>query len=439
MTCAIAEETGSSIRGPAEANNSVGLAPTQELISRKGMIQPGINTRVGPICRNVEDVAKVLDAYAGYDPQDPLTVFGIGRKPPKPYASYAEGGSLKDLRIGVVREYMDKKLFTKADEQSIDIVDKAIVDLKKLGATMVDPGPGGALFTSCLRKYEPGVDNVLFTKKHPKLFPVDKDGKPTTDQVATLVDMAMDPSLVPDDINLRNISRDGAEGESKYMMDVYLRDRGDANIKSNTDLINKANYYNDPKFHSQKTARENADKPKELNSADRMLRRFAVQEMLMQCMEEQHLDALVYPTSNLPPPLIGSPTRPTVNGRSGGLWTFIGAQGFPAMTVPAGFTTEVYDWVRDPSAPPPPPPTDGSYTGGGPLEATRMVGPTKERLPVGVDFAGRPFSEPVLFRIASAYAAATKHARRRPTSAPWPASLERGSGDRTEVDCSFLR
>jgi amidase len=38
VTCAIAEETGSSIRGPARANNAVGIAPTQELVSRDGMI-----------------------------------------------------------------------------------------------------------------------------------------------------------------------------------------------------------------------------------------------------------------------------------------------------------------------------------------------------------------------------------------------------------------
>ena len=38
-----------------------------------------------------------------------------------------------------------------------------------------------------------------------------------------------------------------------------------------------------------------------------------------------------------------------------------------------------------------------------------MVGPTPAVLPVGIDFAGRPFSEPVLLRIASAYAAATHH------------------------------
>jgi Asp-tRNA(Asn)/Glu-tRNA(Gln) amidotransferase A subunit family amidase len=79
VTCAIAEETGSSIRGPARANNAVGLAPTQELVSRDGMIQQGINTRVGPICRTVEDVARIMDVIAGYDPKDELTVYSVDR------------------------------------------------------------------------------------------------------------------------------------------------------------------------------------------------------------------------------------------------------------------------------------------------------------------------------------------------------------------------
>jgi hypothetical protein len=46
----------------------------------------------------------------------------------------------------------------------------------------------------------------------------------------------------------------------------------DRKARSNTDLINKANYYNDPNFASQKVARENADKPMELNTAERMQR-----------------------------------------------------------------------------------------------------------------------------------------------------------------------
>jgi Asp-tRNA(Asn)/Glu-tRNA(Gln) amidotransferase A subunit family amidase len=411
VTCSIGEETGSSVRGPAEANNSVGLSPTQELVSRKGMIQMGVNTRVGPICRTVEDTARVLDAYAGYDPKDPLTVFSIGRKPSQPYRAFANApATLTGMRIGVVREYMSKKLFTLADAETIDIVSRAVDDVRKLGATVVDPGPEGALFTDCLRKYVPALDNKLFTRKYPDLFPVDKDGKPVGDHVAKLVDMTMDPSLVPDSVNLRTLGQAQAIGEGRYELNVYLRQRGDANIKSNTDLVNKANYYEDPNFVSQKAARENADKPMELNTADRMQRRFAVQQMILQCMEEQQLDALMYPTNSVPPTKIGSPGVPAVNGRnSNTVWTFLGGQGFPAITVPAGFTTQVYDYVRDPSAPVPAAPPDGAGGGNQPREGVRLVGPTAARLPVGVDFLARPFAEPTLLQIASAYAAATKH------------------------------
>jgi Asp-tRNA(Asn)/Glu-tRNA(Gln) amidotransferase A subunit family amidase len=48
----------------------------------------------------------------------------------------------------------------------------------------------------------------------------------------------------------------------------------------------------------------------------------------------------------------------------------------------------------------------------------RLVGPTKAVLPVGVDFVGRPFDEPLLLRIASAYEAATKHRTPPPEFGP---------------------
>jgi Asp-tRNA(Asn)/Glu-tRNA(Gln) amidotransferase A subunit family amidase len=43
----------------------VGLAPTQELVSRAGMLAAGFNTRVGPLCRTVKDAARVLEVIAG--------------------------------------------------------------------------------------------------------------------------------------------------------------------------------------------------------------------------------------------------------------------------------------------------------------------------------------------------------------------------------------
>ena len=97
----------------------------------------------------------MLDVIAGYDPKDEMTVFSVGRTPSRPYASFATAQRLDGLRIGVVREYMNKKLFAKADEQSIDLVERAIADLRKLGATIVDPGPEGALFQTCIARYAP--------------------------------------------------------------------------------------------------------------------------------------------------------------------------------------------------------------------------------------------------------------------------------------------
>src|SRR4051794_6577062 len=98
-TCAIGEETGTSVREPAKNNNAVGLAPTRELVSADGMIQRGITTRVGPICKSVQDIAKVLDAYAGFDPKDELTSFSRNRTPLDGYAATTGTGRLNGYRI----------------------------------------------------------------------------------------------------------------------------------------------------------------------------------------------------------------------------------------------------------------------------------------------------------------------------------------------------
>jgi amidase len=65
VTCSIGEETGGSIHHPSRNNSLVGLAPTQELVSRVGMIGAALNTRVGPLCRTVKDAARVLEVIAG--------------------------------------------------------------------------------------------------------------------------------------------------------------------------------------------------------------------------------------------------------------------------------------------------------------------------------------------------------------------------------------
>src|SRR5512132_3324147 len=110
VTCAIGEETVVSIRWPASVNSLVGLAPTEELVSTDGMIGAGLNMRTGPICRSVADAAKILDVIAGYDPKDDMTVLSVGRTPRTSYLSATTARSLAGLRIGVVREYLNRTL-----------------------------------------------------------------------------------------------------------------------------------------------------------------------------------------------------------------------------------------------------------------------------------------------------------------------------------------
>ncbi len=138
---------------------------------------------------------------------------------------------------------------------------------------------------------------------------------------------------------------------------------------------------------SRRPGLESTDRDRTLANAATLQTRFTLQTVVHQCFAEMDLDAVVYPTGNVPPAILTAPQEPTVNDRSSGLWTYINSRGFPAMTVPAGFTTKVYDRGPD-----------------------RQLLPAKQAaLPVGIDFLGLPFSEATLFEIGSAYEAATRH------------------------------
>jgi amidase len=401
VTVGIAEESGPSVRAPAQYANLVGISPTQELVSRVGMFNSCLNTRVGPVTRTVEDAARVLTVIAGYDPKDELTAFSIGRTPEQPYEAFTHEKSLKGMRIGVMREYMDKSVFSSPLYVNIDIVDHAIEELKQLGATIVEP-PAEGLFTAYIRRHLPALQNASWTKEHPELFPIDASGKPAQDQVGTLIDLAMDPARVPGKVTLRDIAPEAIVGESKYGFNLYLRERGDPNIRTIDDLVAKSKFFEDPYEGDKRATLVNNNKPLVMDSAARLQRRFAIQQIILQAMADLKLDAVVYPTGLLPPRKINTPRDPNFNGIGNyGMWTFLGVQGLPAITVPAGFTTQVWDRIPDPKAPPPK--EDDS-----PI-ATIVTGPVKARLPVGMDFLGRPFSEPVLLKIAAAYAAGTQH------------------------------
>ena len=82
---------------------------------------------------------------------------------------------------------------------------------------------------------------------------------------------------------------------------------------------------------------------------------------------------------------------------AGGSWAvnLSPVSGLPAIVVPAGFTRVIYDRVPDTSDP----------------NGSSLDGPKPDQIPVAMEFLGRPFDEALLFEIASAYEAGTKHRR----------------------------
>ncbi len=104
----------------------------------------------------------------------------------------------------------------------------------------------------------------------------------------------------------------------------------------------------------------------------RLAARDALSRAVLAVMEANRVDALVYPTVRRIAPLVG--------GNQAGSNAGLSAQtGFPAISVPAGFTPEGF--------------------------------------PVGVELLGRPFAEPTLLGLAFSYEQATRH-RRPPALTP---------------------
>src|SRR5215470_5143811 len=104
-TVAIGEETFASIRRPGGWNDVVSLRPTPGLVSRSGMWDgyPSPTAQMGPMARNVKDLALLLDGMVGYDPEDPVTALGIGMVDGS-YTRFLDKDGLKGARIGILRE-----------------------------------------------------------------------------------------------------------------------------------------------------------------------------------------------------------------------------------------------------------------------------------------------------------------------------------------------
>ncbi len=130
IPAATGTDTGGSIRQPAALTNLTGLKPTYGRVSRWGMIAYASSLdQGGPLARNAEDCALLLQAMAGFDPKDSTSV----DQPLDDYLA-ALDKPLAGLRIGLPREYFGAGLDARIGEKVLAVVE----ELKKLGATVKD-------------------------------------------------------------------------------------------------------------------------------------------------------------------------------------------------------------------------------------------------------------------------------------------------------------
>ena len=123
---ALGTDTGGSICQPASFCGIVGLKPTYGRVSRFGLMAFASSLdQIGPLTKNVEDAAYVLQALAGHDPNDSTSADVA-----VPDYLAALTGEIKGLRIAVPRELMGEGIRSGVRKQ----MEQALEVLEGLGA-----------------------------------------------------------------------------------------------------------------------------------------------------------------------------------------------------------------------------------------------------------------------------------------------------------------
>ncbi|ENH95725.1 aspartyl/glutamyl-tRNA amidotransferase subunit A [Gracilibacillus halophilus YIM-C55.5] len=123
----LGSDTGGSIRQPAAFCGVVGLKPTYGLVSRFGLIAFASSLdQIGPITRNVEDNAHLLQAIVGQDKMDATSA-----NVDIPNYSEATKQDVKGMRIAVPKEYLQEGVNPEVKEA----VMAALKQYEALGAT----------------------------------------------------------------------------------------------------------------------------------------------------------------------------------------------------------------------------------------------------------------------------------------------------------------
>jgi len=311
-------DTGNSIRGPSAHQALVGIRSTMGLTSRAGIAPLNLSADIaGPMARTVADAVAVFQVVVGEDPEDPATAASRGR-PTEDYATEMVRTALRGARIGVLPQAYDTPT---TDPEVRAVFAQALQDLRNQGAVVVEKVTVDSL--DAWRRAVTGVCNPF-----------------------------------------------------KWELNAWLARHGDrVPVKSLEEVIRSRRFH--PSIEKRLEVSQAADVAPDVNPAcaSRDAFRAKLRAGVVRLMDSLRLDALVYPTWSNPPRLIGDLNTP--HGDNSQL--FSPSTGFPAMTVPMGYT--------------------------------------RGNLPAGLTLFGRPWAEGTLIRLGYAYEQGTTH-RHPPVSVP---------------------
>jgi len=274
-TVGMGTDTGNSIRGPSSHCDLVGIRPTIGLTSRDGIIPLYLRNDVGgPMCRTVEDAARVLDVIAGYDPADPVTELSKGRIP-ETYRKFLDPGGAKEARIGVFRTYTNRR---STDPEILALFEKAIRELKTLGAVIVDP------------------------------FEIPRFRELTN-----------------------NIWRDMFQHD----VNAYFASLGDkAPVRTILDVYNSGKFSPYIRERLYKALRVPESEAASIRDVYHEPRNIEFRDAVLKAMEQQGVDFIIYPTWSNPPRRLGDEKTPAGDNSQ----LIPPHTGMPAISVPMGFT-----------------------------------------------------------------------------------------------------
>ncbi|MEI6669584.1 MAG: amidase family protein, partial [Acidobacteriota bacterium] len=452
VMCSVCEETSLSCRGPANHNAVALILPHKSLISfHGGAIGSDIyNDRSGIQCRTIGDAAKVLDAMKDpvngyYDPRDIFTTVPRSSVLDKPYAAStaASGaaGSLRGVRIGIIRESMLIFPGIKADEPIVTAAAKEIKDVlgRRLGATLVES-------TDPLWPDDPDIENMKTTYTRalaelvPVLFPavlyrLDGSGKPlfpefaaavkptefaqgktfgtgTMTPLAYMVGLAEGTIPPPKNLNIRFLQQVPEESLTfTFHVTQYAQRRArDWAARGFTEtLLDFATLNARSKFwgDDQRAAFKNWEEVENIRRPlgqdqgidERLLLRELLRRVEMKVIQENHLDVVVRLHTPLPPGQIGLASPPGPRGDVRGEIRMGPFAGLTEVLIPAGFVRTVYNPVFVLSA------DRKQYVARNTETPTTLPAPG---LPFSLVFRAEPGAEDRILKVASAYEAASK-------------------------------